>query len=309
MTNNIRLEDLPSKKYNDELEKEIHYKEIDNRIESDTLSSEDEFWKTTLYVYVNNYIDTYVEKWSNSNNNKRCRDFNNILDIILKKVNKKIETKPDVSYDLIASHINSSAEIYLKPWNDECKRESKFSTHYNDIEYMKKIDDLCEDIDHIKKHISKINSDNCKAIENYITQQVRDLGEIYTTSGNKYSNILGYYNFKSFNDFNDTIKKLNIKCQEGITGASLAGDQEEVQHDSGRNASIVAVTSLSGILSSFFLLYKTTSFGSILNNLVGKKIKFGNNLSDEAYHETLEDISESSHDAGYNISYNSIADS
>ncbi|SBT58004.1 hypothetical protein POVWA2_082750 [Plasmodium ovale wallikeri] len=78
---------------------------------------------------------------------------------------------------------------------------------------------------------------------------------------------------------------------------------------SGRNTSIIAATSLSGILSSFILLYKTTSFGSILNNLVGNKIKFGNSLSDEAYHETLENISESSHGEGYNILYNSLGDS
>lgn len=40
---NMRLEDLPSKKYNNEVKKEIHYGDIDNHIESDTFSSEYNF--------------------------------------------------------------------------------------------------------------------------------------------------------------------------------------------------------------------------------------------------------------------------
>ncbi|SBT52016.1 PIR Superfamily Protein [Plasmodium ovale wallikeri] len=309
MTNNMRLEDLPSKKYNDELKKEIHYEDIDNHIEIDTFSSEDVFWKTTLYDHVRDYINNHIDLWPEINNNKRCRDFNNILDIILKKVKKKKETKPKVSYDLIASYINSSAEIYLKPWEHVCKRNSKFNEHNDDIENEKNVDDFCEDIDYIKKRFSEINSDNCKEIEDYITQQVRDFGETYTTLGNKYSNILGYYRFTSSAEINTIVENLKSKCKELTAGALLAGDRGEMQNYSGRNASIVAVTSLSGILSSALLLYKTTPFGSILNNVIQKRLKFGNNLNEEIDYETLEAIPESSHNGSYNILYNTVGDS
>ncbi|SBS93778.1 hypothetical protein POVCU2_0083550 [Plasmodium ovale curtisi] len=131
----------------------------------------------------------------------------------------------------------------------------------------------------------------------------------------KYNNRLekelhhGYYSFTSFNDFDSITENLKSTCQEGATRALLTGDKSAMSQYSDRNTSTIEVTSLSGILSSFIPLYKTAFFGSILNNLVGKKIKFGNNLSDEAYDETLEDISESSHDGRYSILYNSIGDS
>ncbi|SBT85107.1 PIR protein [Plasmodium ovale] len=310
MTNNMRLEDLPSKKYNDELKKEINYREIDNRIESNTFSSEDVFWKTTLYDYVSDYINNHIERWPDSNNkNKRCRDFNNILDIILKKVKQKIKTNPQVSYDIIASHINNSAKIYLGPWGTECTRNSKFNEHNDDMKNEKSVDDFCEDIDYIKKRFSEINSDNCKEIEDYITQQVIDLGEIYTTSGNKYSNILGFYDFTSFDKIDNIVENLKSKCKEVTAGVSLAVDQEEMQQYSAKSVFFIAVTSLSGILSSFILLYKTTPFGSILNNVIQKRIKFENNLNEEIDYKTLESIPESSHNGPYNILYNTVGDS
>ncbi|SBT52925.1 PIR Superfamily Protein [Plasmodium ovale wallikeri] len=308
MTKGIILNDIPSKKYNYELKREIHYEDIQKNMEGDKLTADVYFWQTTLPEHLQKYINGHMDEWSKDNNKKRCRDLNHILDLILKKIKKKLTASPD-SYDLIEEYINKAAKTHLEPWGDECERKSKLSDDSDDIENIKNLDDLCEDIVYIKKKISEIHKNHCNEIYRYINQQIFNLENIYTMSKTKYSDILGYYNFTSLDDFNDTITNLKSKCQEGINGLPLAADQSETSQHSGKSASIIAVTSLSGILSSFFLLYKTTSFGSILNNLVGKKIKFGNNLSDEAYLETLEDISESSYDGGYNILYNSIGDS
>ncbi|SBT52580.1 PIR Superfamily Protein [Plasmodium ovale wallikeri] len=309
MTKVIILKDLPSKKYKNELENGIHYEDVEKNMKVDKLTTDLEFWSTRLPQYLGTYINDYMGDWSNSNSEKRCRDLNHILDFILKRIQEKKQTNPLVSYNLIEEYINKAAEAHFTTWGNMCTRKSKLSETSDDIKNIKKIDDLCEDIDYIKNRIPEINSDNCKQIQNYIEQQISELGQIYRTSDNKYSHILGYYSFKSFDDFDSTIKKLKIKCQEGNTGEALEGDLGEMQHNSSRNASIIAVTSLSGILSSFFLLYKTTSFGSILNNLVGKKIKFGNDLSNEECYETLEGISESSHSGAYNILYNTTGDS
>lgn len=78
----------------------------------------------------------------------------------------------------------------------------------NDIENMKEIDDLCEDTAFVKKNISEINTNLCKEIENYLDQQIANLKNIYTTSSTKYSKILGYYSFISFNQINDIIGAL-----------------------------------------------------------------------------------------------------
>ncbi|SBT55891.1 PIR Superfamily Protein [Plasmodium ovale wallikeri] len=309
MTKVIHINDLPSNKFNNELKKEINYDKIEANIESDTLSSEGEFWKNTLKDYVSNYINKCIEEWSESNYNKRCRDFNHILDLALKRVKEISKTKTSVSYTLIEQYINNAATYSLQFQSIECKRESKLSAHYDDIEYMKQFDDLCEDIYYIKNRISDIDSDNCKQIESHIDQQITDIEQIYKKSPSKYSYILEHYHIESFDEINSTLGKIKSKCQEDIARSSLTSNQGEMPQHSGKNASIIAVTSLSGILSSFILLYKTTSFGSILNNLVGKKVKFGNNLSEEAYYETLEDISESSHDETYNILYNSVGNS
>ncbi|SBT59345.1 PIR Superfamily Protein [Plasmodium ovale wallikeri] len=305
----IDINDLPSNKFNNELKKGINYDEIEKYIESDTFSSEGEFWINTLNGYVRSYINTFIGGWSENNNDKRCRDFNHILDLALKKVKQQPKKEPPVSYELIEEYINNSARDSLEIYGEECTRNSKLPEYSNDIENMKKIDDFCEDIVYIRNRFSEINNDNCNEIKLYIEQQNSELGQINTTTDSKYSNILRYYGFTSFSEINTTVGKLKTKCQEGIDGASLTSDDSETSEHSGRSASIIAVTSLSGILSSALLLYKTTSFGSILNTLIRKKIKFGSNLSDETYYETLEDISESSHDGAYNILYNSVGDS
>ncbi|SBT74285.1 hypothetical protein, conserved [Plasmodium ovale] len=307
MTTGISTDDLPSKKYDKELKKGIHYNVIDKNIESTTFTPEDQFWSTTMKQYLEDYINSNVDNWTNSNEGKRCRDLNHILNSIIKKIKTKKSYKP--SYDLVEGYINSAATYSLQVQTKKCFRDLKDNYDLDNIENKKKIDDLCEDVAYINGKVSKINVDHCKEIENYITQRITSLKKVYMSASSKYSHILNYYDFTSFDDFNSITGKLKSKCQEGIGGASLTSDDGETSEHSGRSASIIAVTSLSGILSSALLLYKTTSFGSILNNLVGKKIKFGNNLSDESYHETLEDISESSHDGGYNILYNSVGNS
>ncbi|SBS91199.1 hypothetical protein POVCU2_0066170 [Plasmodium ovale curtisi] len=231
MTSNIYMEDIPSKKYNNRLEKELHYEQP--------------------------------------------------------------EKDPPPSYELIEQYIYNSSKDNLNIYSIDCIRVSKLGEHNDDIENMRKIVDFSEDIAYIIEKFSEIHSNDCNEIESYINQKIYNLKIIYTTSETKYSNILGYYSFTSFNDFYSTTEKLKSTCQEGATRALLTGDQSAMPQYSGRNTSTIA----------------TTFFGSILNNLVGKKIKFGNNLSDEAYHEILEDIFESSHDGGYNILYNSIGDS
>ncbi|SBT57320.1 PIR Superfamily Protein [Plasmodium ovale wallikeri] len=307
MASRIHIDDIPSKKYNKELKDVIHYEEIDQNIDSKTFTSESTFWQTTLHNYLGEYINNYTDTWSKSNKQKRCRDLNHILNFIIKRIKDK---KPyDTSYDLIPTYINNSYNIHFMAWEYVCTRDSELNEDINYIENMKKIDDLCEDVVFIKEKISEIHKNDCKQIENYLDQQIPNLRNIYTTSDKKYSDILKYYDFTSFDQIDSIVNDFKSKCQEGTTGASLVGDQGGAQPYSDRSASIIAVTSLSGILSSFILLYKTTSFGSILNNLVGNKMKFGNSLSDEAYHETLENISESSHNGGYNILYNSIGDS
>ncbi|SBT58401.1 PIR Superfamily Protein [Plasmodium ovale wallikeri] len=307
MTKGITINDLPSKKYKNELEIGINYQDIEENIESNKLATDSLYWSTTVRNYLEKYIYGNIDKWSGSNYEKRCRDFNYILDIILKKIKKKEQTNSDVPYSLFQDYIDKAAKAHLQTWGGECERKSKLPDDSDDIENMKNLDDLCEDIVYIRKKILEIHKNHCNEIDNYINEQIFSLKHIYKMSETKYSDILGYYNFTSLDEIDTTAGKLKSKCQADITGASLA-DQAEMQQYPGRSASIIAVTSLSGILSSFFLLYKTTSFGSILNNLVGKKIKFGNNLSDEAYLETLEDISESPYDGGYNILYNSIGD-
>ncbi|SBT02577.1 PIR Superfamily Protein [Plasmodium ovale curtisi] len=227
------------------------------------------------------------------------------------------ELKHGIHYEGIVKNIERETfslgdkfwKYTLNSYVNRCTRNSNDSSEYDDIENKKNIDDLCEDIAYINENISEIHSNDCKKIEGYIDQQITKLNSIYANSPSKYTHILEHYHFQSFDDFNSTITNLKSKCQEGAATASLVGHQAEMAQYSGKNASIIAVTSLSGILSFFILLYKTTTCGSILNTLIRKKIKFGNNLCDEAYYETLEDISESSHSGTYNILYNITGDS
>ncbi|SBS98758.1 hypothetical protein POVCU1_048560, partial [Plasmodium ovale curtisi] len=117
-------------------------------------------------------------------------------------------------------------------------------------------------------------------IEQYNNNSIKDNLVIYVDECTRDSNNSGYYDdiedMKKINDF--TIKNFKYKCQEGTARASSTVDQDEMQQYSDRSFSIIAVTLLSGILSLFFFLYKTTSFGSILNNVIRKKKKFQDSL-------------------------------
>ncbi|SBT58708.1 PIR Superfamily Protein [Plasmodium ovale wallikeri] len=308
MTKAITINDLPSKKYKNELENGINYQDIEKNIEGGRLATYSSYWSTTVRIYLENYINGNIDKWSNSNYEKRCRDFNHILDNILQKIKEKEQTNSDNSYSLIKQYIDNGVEAHLMIWENKCKRNSKIDENSAETENKKKIDDLCEDIDFINKNTSEIDFSKYQEIENHIAQQISELREKYTTSTEKYSHILSYYGFVSFDNFDSILEKLKSKYQEYIESSSLTGDENGISQFSGSHSTILAGLSLSGILSLFMLLYKTTSFGSILNTLVRKKMKFGNSLSNEEYHETLEGISELPDGGAHNILYNSIGD-
>lgn len=71
------------------------------------------YWSTTLRTYLENYINDNINKWSYSNYEKQCQDFNHILDIILQKIKEKEQTNSDVSYSLIQEYIGNGVEAHL----------------------------------------------------------------------------------------------------------------------------------------------------------------------------------------------------
>ncbi|SBS89149.1 PIR Superfamily Protein [Plasmodium ovale curtisi] len=89
MTKVIILNDIPSKKYNNELKREIHYEDILRNIEGDRLTKNLYFWQRTLPEHLDKYINSHMNEWSENNNKKRCRALNYILDFILKTIKEK----------------------------------------------------------------------------------------------------------------------------------------------------------------------------------------------------------------------------
>ncbi|SBS89148.1 hypothetical protein POVCU2_0052680 [Plasmodium ovale curtisi] len=85
--------------------------------------------------------------------------------------------------------------MHLTPWGNECIRNSEIDEEFKYMKNKKKIDDFCEDVAYIVENISEIHSNVCKEIKTYIVEQITILKPIYTTSGTKYSDILGYYKF------------------------------------------------------------------------------------------------------------------
>lgn len=130
-------------------------------MEDDRLTIKLEFQKTTLPGYLDTYINDNINEWSKNYNKKRCRDFNHILDFMLKRIKAKEITNSYVFYKLIKLYINNATEIHLEPWDGECERKPKFPDHSDNIENMKKIDNLCEDIAYIEENISEIHSNYC----------------------------------------------------------------------------------------------------------------------------------------------------
>ncbi|SBT57175.1 PIR Superfamily Protein [Plasmodium ovale wallikeri] len=167
-------------------------------------------WSKNLNGYLINYFNLYVDKWSDKNIKKRCRDFNYIFNTIIREIEEN--DMYSTHYTTLNNSINNYITIQFQNHRLNCEKALNDSEEYADIEYGKKINDLCEDFYYINNKLGEINNSyQCEEIFNYIEGQKSSLKTVYEDRSHKYSQYLVFHDFPSYNDF-DNIKK-NIKCK------------------------------------------------------------------------------------------------
>ncbi|SBT55716.1 PIR Superfamily Protein [Plasmodium ovale wallikeri] len=310
MPDEISKDKLPSKIYYKELQEYIHYKDIEDILKSIKEISSSGEWTSNFSKYAEKYTDKYPENDSRNNSSKRCRDLIYILNVIKWEINKS--SKFEGTQEIINSTIDNYISSFLTPLGYE-NCYIKLSTESEVIKNKKILDDLCEDVDYVQKNTKQINSsEKCNEIREYISEQITSAKSKNMFSSAEYSDILGYYKFSSDNFDNITQK---VHCTDSSNSESLS----ELQHQSGtskntgKEMSISITLSLLGIMFICFLLYKITPIGPWLNEVIKKKLKLGNNRSDDISQELFGDIfvssQKKSHKELYEISYNSLDDS
>ncbi|SBT73330.1 PIR protein [Plasmodium ovale] len=298
----ITLNDLPSKKYYDELKGLLSYDKIVSSVYSESNASYVYTWGLDLDKNLRGYLDKYESDTSITNGTKRCRDLIYILDNIIKQIkNSTNYASYDITKQTIETFINSVVRTY------GCDTTSRNAIEDDIKEDMKTIDDFMEVVKYIKDKNLQINSSpKCPEISSDMNAQQTIVKELLNEGEPKYSAVLKLHDDSITKNYEDIVK--NIICTSSESAAYLGGERSVQYQHSGGNAPTIDAISLPGIPLIFFFLYKYTHLGTLFNNRIGNKIKFWNNTYEEP-NEILDINTEYIHTNTNNEEYNILYDS
>ncbi|SBS93737.1 PIR Superfamily Protein [Plasmodium ovale curtisi] len=308
MESSISKGDIPSIKYKDIWKDSISYNEIIEIIHNQKEPYHANQWISNFRTKFNSYLEEYVNKLSDKNPQKHCRDLYYLLEDVIHKI--KFLPGYDKSYDFIKKSIKNTMDTELK--NNGyilCVKDAfnEFDINYNEIyiKNKKKIDDLCENINYTNKNYGKINnSSECAEIKKHIDHQYEILREVHNSNPAKYSDVLAYYEFTSFNDLENIIKKIQCVSGENLHASAQGYNSDGIPSLSGVHIFLLLVLSLFGSFVPCFFLYKPTPLGLWLRKRIGNEINFFNKINYEKKHRILGDISEYLQDNLHNEEYN-----
>ncbi|SBS95876.1 PIR Superfamily Protein [Plasmodium ovale curtisi] len=299
----ITLNDLPSKKYYDELKDLLCYDEMISSVTYEDGKAFVNKWTSDLNNHLTRYLDQYELNTSTSNGSKRCRVLIHILDNIIKEIR---ESDHYVSYDFTEKTIDISINSVVRPYG--CDTSSRNSVEEKEVTENKMlIDDFMEDIKYIRDNSSQINnSPHCQDILSYINTQNTMVNILLSQYKEKYSIVLTLHDESIVQNYDNIVKK--IICTSSESKDYLGEESSNQSQHSGGNASTIAAISLPGISLIFFFLYKFTHLGTLFNNRIGKKIKLWNHVYEEP-NKILDDNTEYIHTNTNNEEYNILYDS
>ncbi|SBT56980.1 PIR Superfamily Protein [Plasmodium ovale wallikeri] len=308
----IRESDLPSKRYKDVWNEGICYDEVNGIINEEKEPSEADKWMKNYQTKFTITLDEHIDGFKKNNPKKRYRDLYYILNVIFYRI--KLIDKYSSFHDFIEETIRGYTKNILRVYDKDNFHENPINvSNYNqvEIENSKKIDNLCEDIDYIDKNIEQINSSSqCQNIQSFIQQENQELKAIYEDSSDKYSYILQFYNYPSFNHFENIIQKIYCKSHVSDARSPEVHDSDVTYQNLRKHITALSILSPLGILLIGFFLIKTTPIGNWINTRIRKKIIFWNKLNDDENHKIVENNCEysqiNSNNDKYDMLYHSI---
>ncbi|SBS99849.1 Pv-fam-c protein [Plasmodium ovale curtisi] len=244
--------------YKDVWNEGICYNEVNGIINEEKEPSEPDKWMDSYQTKFTINLDQHIDGFRTNNPKKRYRDLYYILNIIFYRI--KLIDNYNTFHDLIEETIRGYKENILRVYDKDNFLQNTINvSKYNqvEIENNNKIDNLCEDINYFDKNMEQINSiSQCQYIQSFIEQQNQDLKVIYEDSSDKYSYILQFYNYSSFNQFEKIIQKIDCKSHISYAHSHEMHDSDVTYQILRKHITALSILSPFGILLIGFFLIK-----------------------------------------------------
>ncbi|SBT58594.1 PIR Superfamily Protein [Plasmodium ovale wallikeri] len=323
------LEDSPSYKFNKDLNNINDYCQFCTYCDNETYFSYNYGLKVLCYNFANNLRKIYDDFVKNENlNEKRCNDlvywwYNNLHYTYKKSCPRNCDEIVNIFKNVWSNIIQSKQNNA----NRLCKNFLDDLLCFERYEIQKKASDYCENYEFIEKKLKETNI-NCSNYYHYLTRSK----DLYEKTVSKCHTVGSQYclNFKQCHTYNPENLLKNEKCKliqktenedaelaEKAAQLMTCPPEYKCVPDYIINASInfsdyrfisLIILSIWAVILSFFFLYKFTTFGSILNNILHRKNSIRKNIHEEEFHELLESDSEdvpiNFNNREYRITYN-----
>lgn len=151
---------------------------------------------------MNQHLYEYLSDNSAYDSSKRCRDLIHILNIIKKYIN---ELDDSASYEIINSNIDNFINVFMFNRYDNSSTISP--SEYSNMDIVKEIDDICEDITYAKYNSCEINNSiYCEEIKKHLEKQNNIIKAVYATSKEELIKIIKFYDFISYENFENVLQ-------------------------------------------------------------------------------------------------------
>ncbi|SBT83868.1 PIR protein [Plasmodium ovale] len=276
---NLKLDDLPTIKFYNELSTRGKFDLIDNNVEAYTISKNINEWITSFKNEIGNFLKNTTE-WKGGIPGKRCRDWHYYINFVKDKINDLKEDNTEIKLQWLEEIDKFSEEILNYNNVLECTTDDK--NDYANI-YKKWFDDLCENCYYINDNLENINiSSHCQEYFSYLLEN-KSILDSFIEAGN----VDFVYKSTScdIQDIGDSITLINCPPSQSLVDLKTISNPELLSIYTGFlrgpkklssamsryinggnvrifNIIIPAISSTLGIFLIIFLLFKCTSFSS-----------------------------------------------
>ncbi|KMZ91073.1 hypothetical protein PVMG_04845 [Plasmodium vivax Mauritania I] len=187
-------------------------------------------WLSNFEKKLSDYLTKKKNHWDNINREKRCRDLNNMLDVISEKI-EKLGIFGTVEW---VGTLNKTAINLLNKDNYfNCKRN--LNNIENPHKYItKKLDDLCEDISYLNDNkVQLVKMKKCDPIFTYIKDKKNEIFKKIDDDRMQDKDIFGFCKKCTRESIESRLKTINCTIEETLAAEKLqdSGDLAETEAD------------------------------------------------------------------------------
>ncbi|SCA81808.1 VIR protein [Plasmodium vivax] len=303
MTKNISYNDLPSIKFENEIEELMDYRTFKSYKKKETEEGEIDNWVQHFHLKLGTYSTDSSHNLS-LNNDERCKQFNYLINTIISKVNS-LSNDPLKRLQWSTKIKESRDKFFLSNNKLMCKNSKAYvNSNYKDL------GTFCEDSDFIQRNLVEIqNSVHCQKIVEYMSSIKDRLISVHELQRKRTGIIPKIDDNCSSKNLDDILPPItcnpNVEHPSPVEAPALSdelddseqsdkellmqspsasGDlktdsqelvttSEEIEPSDGRSSNTLNTVALPifGVLGCSFLFYKFTPVGSIFRSRIQNK--------------------------------------